>query len=36
LQPISAISHDYFLMGLVALFVVVGAFWAVQRLRKKP
>jgi len=29
-------SHDYFLMGLVALFVVVGVFWAIQTFRKKP
>ena len=36
MQPLSAMSHDYFLMGLVTLFAVVGAFWAVQRFRKKP
>jgi hypothetical protein len=36
MQPISAMSHDYFLMGLVALFIAIGALWAVQRFRKKP
>jgi len=36
LQPISAMSHDYFLMGLIALFAVVGVFWAIQRFGKKP
>ncbi len=36
MQPLSAMSHDYFLMGLVALFAVVGVSWVIQRFRKKP
>jgi hypothetical protein len=29
-------THDGFLMILIALFAIVGVSWAIQRFRKKP